>query len=508
MTSVSQPEDALKSGIVAGKRKFAALQPSSKFTTNKTLKVDHADKENQIPSHKAILPQKTTLQKPLALKSSVTLKKTIVVEDKENLPPKTSRDIISRPAVKQPLRDVKNEKDTVSTRLLSKLPVLSGATKAKPELGKQGKLTVYEDVPDKKPKRRPLAVLSSSSVETATKKPLATAKPVEKKEIEKKEEIKKATTTTECKKEEKKVVVESESEEEIEIDGDVEDIDVGDADDPQQCHEYLDDIFKYLRKLEKSYRPRSDYLARQKEVNTKMREVLVDWLIEVATKFRLLPESLFLGVAIMDIFFSKKQVGRSKMQLVGIGALLIASKFEEVSCPVIDDFVWISAEAYKREEIIRVEKIILETLGFNLSVQTPIHFLRRFSKAAKSNTKTHTLCKYLIEMSLMDYNLLKYVPSLVAASAVYIARKMTGTEPAWTPTLTHYTRYKEEDLRECAKEMNDFLQTLNTSEKTRAVVTKYSKSSLLGVASIRPIQDIFGPVVLSVEEEEDTDAEL
>ena len=146
------------------------------------------------------------------------------------------------------------------------------------------------------------------------------------------------------------------------------------------------------------------------------------------------------------------------MQLVGIGALLIASKFEEVSCPLIDDYVWIAADSYTREEIIKAEKVILETLGFDLSVQTPIHFLRRFSKAARSNTKTHTLCKYLIEMSLMTYSLLQFLPSMIAASSVYLARKMMDIEPAW---VSHFSPYSFSRLHFlCANQL--LLSTIDT----------------------------------------------
>jgi hypothetical protein len=168
------------------------------------------------------------------------------------------------------------------------------------------------------------------------------------------------------------------------------------------------------------------------------------------------------------------------MQLVGVGALFIATKYEEISCPLIDDFVWISADAFKREDIVRVEKAILETIGFDLSTQTPIHFLRRFSKAARSNTRTHTLSKYLIEVSLMDYGMLKHLPSLIAASAVYLARKMTDIEPLWVHSF--FPRCKRALNKPFPQRHPRWSITPSTARRRCSSV----RSSLIGVCTTSP----------------------
>ncbi len=67
---------------------------------------------------------------------------------------------------------------------------------------------------------------------------------------------------------------------------------------------------------------------------------------------------------------------------VGVTAMLIASKYEEIWAPEVKDFVYISDEAYTREQILNMEKVMLNTLSFNLTVPTPFSFLARFLKAA------------------------------------------------------------------------------------------------------------------------------
>lgn len=74
--------------------------------------------------------------------------------------------------------------------------------------------------------------------------------------------------------------------------------------------------------------------------------------------------------------------------------MLVASKYEEIWAPEVKDFVYISDEAYSREQILEMEKIMLNTLRFNLTIPTPFTFLSRFLKAAgaSKDTLVSSLC--------------------------------------------------------------------------------------------------------------------
>ncbi len=80
-----------------------------------------------------------------------------------------------------------------------------------------------------------------------------------------------------------------------------------------------------------------------------MRQILIGWLIEVHLKFKLLPETLFLTVNIIDRYTSLKQVKRTEYQLLGVTAMLIASKYEEIYAPEIRDFIYMTDKAYTKE---------------------------------------------------------------------------------------------------------------------------------------------------------------
>ncbi|NXS24886.1 CCNB2 protein, partial [Mystacornis crossleyi] len=205
----------------------------------------------------------------------------------------------------------------------------------------------------------------------------------------------------------------------------VEDIDAEDWENPQLCSDYVKDIYLYLRELELQQSVRPHYLD-GRTINGRMRAILVDWLVQVHSRFHLLQETLYMCVAIMDRFLQSHPVPRKKLQLVGVTALLVASKYEEILSPDVADFVYITDNAYTSNEIREMEMIILKELNFNLGRPLPIHFLRRASKAGEADAKQHTIAKYLMELTLIDYDMVHYRPSEIAAAALCLSQKILG----------------------------------------------------------------------------------
>ena len=104
----------------------------------------------------------------------------------------------------------------------------------------------------------------------------------------------------------------------------------------------------------------------QTDVNERMRSILVNWLVDVHSKFGLRSSTLYLTVNIVDRFLSVCRVARSKFQLLGMAAMLLASKFEEVYAPQVDDFVYIADSAFSREVFLRMEGVRLSVAFFSL----------------------------------------------------------------------------------------------------------------------------------------------
>ncbi|KAG1370982.1 putative G2/mitotic-specific cyclin S13-7 [Cocos nucifera] len=166
-----------------------------------------------------------------------------------------------------------------------------------------------------------------------------------------------------------------------------------------------------------SNRP-NDYMDSQAEINEEKIAILAEWLIEVHHKFGLMPEILYLTFYIIDRYLSMETVRRRELPLVGVTAMLIACKYEDIRALEVSSFACILGSAYSREKILSKEKEIPSKLEWNLAVPTPYMFLVRFLKAAMSDKEMEHTAFFFAELGLMHYSMIMYCPSLIAASAV------------------------------------------------------------------------------------------
>ena len=236
----------------------------------------------------------------------------------------------------------------------------------------------------------------------------------------------------------------------------VKDLDSEDLDDPLMVAEYANEIFEYLRDLECNSVPNPQYMSHQDDLEWKTRGILIDWLIEVHTRFHLLPETLFLAINVIDRFLSEKVVQLDRLQLVGITAMFIASKYEEVLSPHVANFRHVADDGFSESEILSAERFILTTLNYDLSYPNPMNFLRRISKADNYDIQSRTIGKYLMEISLLDHRFMAYRPSHVAAGAMYLARLILD-RGEWDETLSYYAGYTEEEIEPVFLLMVDYL---------------------------------------------------
>lgn len=251
---------------------------------------------------------------------------------------------------------------------------------------------------------------------------------------------------------------------------------------------YVEDIYSYLRDRECLFRPSATYMDNQGDINSRMRSILINWLIEVHEKFRLRSSTLYLTVSIVDRFLSVCQVTRSKLQLVGCVAMLLASKFEEIYPPEVQDFVYIADSAYSREEILQMEGNVIRALGWEMSVVTSHSFANRFLQLAGASEWEQIYTYYLLELALIEYRMIKYKPSQLAAAAVHLTLKLSPqrtnltAEERWGQFHETHTKYSRAMLKECMRELLDI--TMNRNPKEKAVRKKYAKPDRQSVSEI------------------------
>ncbi|KAL3353594.1 hypothetical protein AABB24_018357 [Solanum stoloniferum] len=258
--------------------------------------------------------------------------------------------------------------------------------------------------------------------------------------------------------------------------------------DPQLCATMACDIYTHLRASEAKKRPSTDFMAKvQKDINPSMRAILIDWLVEVAEEYRLVPDTLHLTINYIDRYLSGNLMDRQRLQLLGVACMMIASKYEEICAPQVEEFCYITDNTYFKEEVLQMESAVLNYLKFEMTAPTAKCFLRRFVRAAQGlnevlSLQLEHLASYIAELSLLEYNMLCYAPSLIAASAIFLAKYilLPSVKP-WNSTLRHYTLYQPSDLRDCVMALHS-LCCNNNNSSLPAVREKYSQHKYKFVA--------------------------
>ncbi|XP_010925928.1 cyclin-A1-4 isoform X1 [Elaeis guineensis] len=258
--------------------------------------------------------------------------------------------------------------------------------------------------------------------------------------------------------------------------------------DPQLCATLATDIYKHLRMAETKKRPATDFMERiQKDITASMRAILVDWLVEVAEEYRLVPDTLYLTVNYIDRYLSGNEMNRQQLQLLGVACMLIAAKYEEICSPQVEEFCYITDNTYFKDEVLEMEAAVLKYLNFEMTAPTAKCFLRRFVRAAQGCEEVpllqlEFLANYVAELSLLEYNMLCYSPSLIAASAIFLAKFiLQPMKKPWNATLGHYTLYKPSELLDCVKVLHRLFRN-SAGSSLPAVREKYSQHKYKFVA--------------------------
>ena len=204
-----------------------------------------------------------------------------------------------------------------------------------------------------------------------------------------------------------------------------------------------------------------NYMDDQSEINERMRGILIDWLIEVHFKFGFTDETLYMTVSIIDRYLSSNSVTKKNLQLLGITSLFISCKHEEIDVPKINDFTYITNNAYDKNEVIQMEDDILKFLKFNLLYPSPIKFFEYLSLHFNFNKKMHMMGKYLMESFLLDIKNIKYKSSIIACACCYIVMKFfkisnykdSYDKKFYSLEINEKSKFNENDIKDCAKDI-------------------------------------------------------
>jgi hypothetical protein len=139
-----------------------------------------------------------------------------------------------------------------------------------------------------------------------------------------------------------------------------------------------------------------------------------------------------------------------------------------------------------------MEEDIMKTLEYQINVPTAHDFLVCFLRVAHADKRTKQLSSYILDGTLLSYSLNQYLPSQLAAAAVFIAGRTIGRK-SWSPTLLRYTNYCDEEIAPVARavleEKTRFSTELFQGDRLDAVLKKYTSTRYGAVANTVLVSD-------------------
>ena len=251
--------------------------------------------------------------------------------------------------------------------------------------------------------------------------------------------------------------------------------------DVQNADEYFDDICQELFSNEDKYLVDPKYMSNQSDINHRMRAILIDWLIDVHLKYKLVPQTMYIAVNLIDRYLEKNETNRAKLQLVGVTAMFIACKYEEIYPPDLKDFVYITDGAYVKQDVLDMEYKMLKSLEFNITFPTQWSIFEIYKKKLDLDDKTFKLAWFLMELCLIDYKILKFKMSYIAASAILIAIKTLGI---YRSDFSSVIGIEENQLEECCKEIYNYY-VYNSTHNLQAIRKKFAMTRYNEVSKIK-----------------------
>ncbi|CAN1138303.1 SDS, partial [Linum perenne] len=224
--------------------------------------------------------------------------------------------------------------------------------------------------------------------------------------------------------------------------------------------------YQKLRGREKRHIVLHDYVELYRSMTeygdliTQQRRRMIHWIIEESTAKELHHETTFLGVNLLDRFFSKGMFkSRRNLQIAGLACLTLATRIEENQPynSVRQRNFYVGNNAYSRCEVVAMEWLVQEVLNFECFFPTVYNFLWFYLKAARADAKVEQRSLNLALLAVSDHEHLQYWPSTIAASVVILACMDTGHTAHYKGVFKLHIRTKENDLHSCVKHFQGLL---------------------------------------------------
>lgn len=250
--------------------------------------------------------------------------------------------------------------------------------------------------------------------------------------------------------------------------------------------EYINEIYENMLQEERNMtiRPQNEIFRNQPEIDSKMRQILINWIVEIHLKFKLSTKALYLTVFLIDSYISSKPIQKSKFQLLGIAALLISWKMEDIKIPSLDNLVYICDNSFDKEELIKMEADILKTINYDISFPLSIDFYEILAKLLNFNQQEFYMGQFLMECFFLNDQFSILPGSVLACICIFVVMKFfnkNGYEICYDSNLTSL-RLNKKNIRDLSKNLCLYIDQLQ--KHCFYIKSKYLLEQFLCVAKI------------------------
>ncbi|KAJ1082673.1 hypothetical protein NDU88_002838 [Pleurodeles waltl] len=283
-----------------------------------------------------------------------------------------------------------------------------------------------------------------------------------------------------------------------------------------------DVVWKNMVLKEHAYVRDKHFMQRHPHLQPKMRAILLDWLMEVCEVYKLHRETFYLAQDFFDRFMSTQQdVLKTRLQLIGISALFIAAKLEEIYPPKLYQFAYVTDGACTEDDILKMELIIMKSLGWSLSPLTVVSWLNIYMQVAYLKEDCEVLLPQypqecfvqiteLLDVCVLDLGCLEFTYGVLAASALChfssmeLVAKVSGyswselaecikwmrpfalaVKEAGKPPLRHFRCVAPEDMHNIQTHINS-LDLLDKAQAKQAILAEENRTSPVPSATKLP----------------------
>ncbi|XP_041473382.1 cyclin-F-like [Lytechinus variegatus] len=249
-------------------------------------------------------------------------------------------------------------------------------------------------------------------------------------------------------------------------------------------------------------------LRSQNGLNTAMRYILVDWLVEVGSMKDYSCLTIHSAVQLVDRYLMARNISRSTLQLVGITCMVICSRLLEDDIITIREAAWLTDGTYKYEDVVRMLGDVVATLKGNLRELTVLDYLHLFCQVVSADSKMEYLALYISELSLLHADFGQYSRAQIAACSLFLSRLMLGTDFSWPTPLVEHTGFEICDLVQCTLHLHNkcFLDdpVKDHREVTLAAVKqRFSEDLFLAVSKLDVMDHQTLRTMLCVEDDDE-----